>query len=36
MFLGFKIIDEILEDRLVFDEIFVEYFNVFLVLSVST
>lgn len=36
MFLGLKITDEILEDRLAFDEIFVEYFNAFLALPVST
>lgn len=36
MFLGLKITDETLEDRLAFDEIFVEYFNAFLALPVST
>ena len=35
MFLGLKITDETLEDRLAFDEIFVEYFNAFLALPVS-
>ena len=36
MFPGLKITDETLEDRLAFDEIFVEYFNAFLALPVST
>lgn len=35
MFPGLKITDETLEDRLAFDEIFVEYFNAFLALPVS-
>ena len=35
MCLGLKITDETLEDRLAFDEIFVEYFNAFLALPVS-
>lgn len=31
---GLKITDETLEDRLAYDEIFVEYFNAFLALPV--
>jgi len=33
---GLKITDEALEDRLAFDEIFVDYFNAFLDLPVRT
>ena len=32
---GLRITDETLEDRLAYDEIFVEYFNAFLALPVS-
>ena len=32
---GLKITDETLEDRLAYDEIFVEYFNAFMALPVS-